>query len=70
MPFCTLVVVVTLLSCLWTECSHLHRAGHIDAFALVSEEAISKGIRRIVALTGHDAIEVLPPTHMHNHLPD
>ena len=28
-------------------------------FAIVSEEAISKGIRRIVSLTGHDAQKVL-----------
>ena len=27
-------------------------------FVIVSEEAISKGIRRIVAITGHDAEKV------------
>lgn len=37
---------------------HLQRAGHIKSFAVVSEEAISKGIRRIVALTGSEAVKV------------
>ena len=37
---------------------HLHNSGHIESFALVSEEAISKGIRRIVALTGPEAVKV------------
>ncbi|CAG2069250.1 unnamed protein product, partial [Timema podura] len=34
---------------------HLHRAGHIGDFVIASEEAIAKGIRRIVALTGPEA---------------
>ena len=38
--------------------SHLQRSGHIISFALVTEEAIAKGIRRIVALTGPEAIKV------------
>merc|ERR1719341_899091 len=32
--------------------THLHNSGHIEKFVIVSEEAIAKGIRRIVALTG------------------
>ena len=39
-------------------CSHLRRGGHIQSFAIVTEEAIAKGIRRIVALTGTAAIKV------------
>lgn len=35
----------------------MHRAGHIESFAIVTEEAISKGIRRIVALTGSEAVK-------------
>lgn len=37
---------------------HLHRAGHIIGFVIASEEAIAKGIRRIVALTGPEASKV------------
>lgn len=37
---------------------HLHRAGHIGRFVITSEEAIAKGIRRIVALTGPEALKV------------
>lgn len=37
---------------------HLHRAGHIGGFVIASEEAIAKGIRRIVALTGPEASKV------------
>eukprot|EP00731_Ephydatia_muelleri_P026421 Em0018g521a len=37
--------------------THLKQSGHIVSFAIVSEEAISKGIRRIVALTGHEALK-------------
>eukprot|EP00794_Sanderia_malayensis_P019007 gene19007-20919_t len=35
--------------------THLKRTGHMKEFVIVSEEAISKGIRRIVAITGHEA---------------
>ena len=35
--------------------THLHNSGHIEKFVIVSEEAIAKGIRRIVALTGVEA---------------
>ncbi len=38
--------------------SHLQNSAHIGSFAIVSEEAISKGIRRIVALTGEEAMHV------------
>lgn len=41
---------------MWTR--HLQRGGHIQSFAIVSEEAIAKGIRRIVALTGREAEKV------------
>lgn len=35
--------------------SHLHNVGHIGHLVISSEEAIAKGIRRIVALTGPEA---------------
>ncbi|XP_046842185.1 alanine--tRNA ligase, cytoplasmic-like isoform X2 [Xenia sp. Carnegie-2017] len=35
--------------------THLRNTSHMKAFSLISEEAISKGIRRIVAVTGYDA---------------
>ena len=37
--------------------THLARTGEARAFALLSEEAVSKGVRRIVALTGDPARE-------------
>lgn len=37
---------------------HLLFSGHIESFAIVTEEAIAKGIRRIVALTGEEAVKV------------
>ncbi|KAL7298495.1 hypothetical protein TKK_0008275 [Trichogramma kaykai] len=39
--------------------THLHRTSHIGDFAIVNEEAIAKGIRRIVALTGPEANKAL-----------
>lgn len=39
--------------------SHLHTTGHIGGYVIVSEEGIAKGIRRIVALTGPEAIKAL-----------
>ena len=36
----------------------MQNTGHMKAFSLLSEEAISKGIRRIVAITGPDAERV------------
>ena len=47
--------------------SHLRSSGHIQSFAIVTEEAIAKGIRRIVALTGMEAVKVrlsLPPNYL------
>ncbi|ESO83071.1 hypothetical protein LOTGIDRAFT_197664 [Lottia gigantea] len=35
--------------------THLRRAGHIGSMVIVSEDAISKGIRRIIAVTGSEA---------------
>lgn len=43
---------------------HLHYTGHIKNFIIVSEEAIAKGIRRIVALTGPEAIKAQKKTSM------
>ncbi|KAG8229437.1 hypothetical protein J437_LFUL010797 [Ladona fulva] len=43
--------------------SHVHRTGHIGDFAIISEEAIAKGIRRIVALTGPEASKALRKSH-------
>ncbi|XP_075251225.1 alanine--tRNA ligase, cytoplasmic-like isoform X3 [Convolutriloba macropyga] len=39
--------------------THVQNIGHIEQFALISEEAISKGIRRIVGVTGNRAKEAL-----------
>ena len=39
--------------------THLQNIGHADHLVIVSEEAIAKGIRRIVAVTGHEAIKAL-----------
>lgn len=39
-------------------CSHLQNSGHASPFVIVSEEAIAKGIRRIVAVTGAEAQKV------------
>ncbi|XP_044743601.1 alanine--tRNA ligase, cytoplasmic [Chrysoperla carnea] len=39
--------------------THLHYTGHIGDFVISSEEAIGKGIRRIVALTGPEAAKAL-----------
>ena len=36
--------------------THLERTGQAQAFALVSEEPVAKGVRRIVALTGVPAV--------------
>ena len=37
--------------------THLLNSGHMQKFVVLSEEAISKGIRRIIAITGHEAIK-------------
>lgn len=39
--------------------THLRRAGHVGDFVISTEEAIAKGIRRIVALTGPEATKAL-----------
>jgi len=39
--------------------THLERSGHIGDFVIATEEAIAKGIRRIVALTGPEAVKAL-----------
>ncbi|XP_026487710.2 alanine--tRNA ligase, cytoplasmic [Vanessa tameamea] len=39
--------------------SHLHQTGHIGEYVIVSEEGIAKGIRRIVALTGPEALKAI-----------
>lgn len=44
--------------------THLHYAGHIGDFVIASEEAIAKGIRRIVALTGPEATKALKRTEV------
>lgn len=38
--------------------SHLQNSAHVGPFVIVSEEAIAKGIRRIVAVTGAEAQKV------------
>ncbi|KRZ73423.1 Alanine--tRNA ligase, cytoplasmic, partial [Trichinella papuae] len=35
--------------------THLLRTGHIGSFVIASEEAVARGVRRIVALTSHQA---------------
>lgn len=37
--------------------THLHYTGHMGDFVIANEEAIAKGIRRIVALTGPEAFK-------------
>ncbi|EZA48318.1 Alanyl-tRNA synthetase, cytoplasmic [Ooceraea biroi] len=39
--------------------THLHTTDHIGDFVIISEEAIAKGIRRIVALTGLPATKAI-----------
>ncbi|KAL1429115.1 hypothetical protein MTO96_016846 [Rhipicephalus appendiculatus] len=39
--------------------THLKRAGHVGDFVISTEEAIAKGIRRIVALTGPEATKAV-----------
>ncbi|GLG96010.1 Alanyl-tRNA synthetase [Gryllus bimaculatus] len=42
--------------------THLQNSAHIGDFVIASEEAISKGVRRIVALTGPEATKALNKT--------
>lgn len=44
--------------------THLNYAGHIGDFVIASEDAIAKGIRRIVALTGPEATKALKRTEL------
>ncbi|XP_055376341.1 alanine--tRNA ligase, cytoplasmic [Condylostylus longicornis] len=47
--------------------THLHRSGHIVEFVISSEEAIAKGIRRIVALTGPEALKAIKKAEQFQH---
>lgn len=38
--------------------SHVAKTGEIKDFVITEESGIAKGIRRIVAVTGHEAAEV------------
>lgn len=42
--------------------THLQQSGHIGEFCITTEEAIAKGVRRIVALTGPEAVKALKKT--------
>lgn len=44
--------------------THLHQSGHMWDFVITTEEAIAKGIRRIVALTGPEAFKALKKTEL------
>ncbi|XP_053305249.1 alanine--tRNA ligase, cytoplasmic [Spea bombifrons] len=39
--------------------THLQNSGHAGTFVIVTEEAIAKGIRRIVAVTGAEAVKAV-----------
>ncbi|XP_068022711.1 alanine--tRNA ligase, cytoplasmic [Melanerpes formicivorus] len=39
--------------------THLHNSSHVGSFVIVSEEAIAKGVRRVVAVTGPEARKAL-----------
>lgn len=36
--------------------THVHRTGHMQRFAVLVEEAVAKGVRRMVAVTGSEAV--------------
>lgn len=38
---------------------HLHNVGHIGKLVITVEEAIAKGIRRVIALTGPEAFRAI-----------
>ncbi|XP_033755584.1 alanine--tRNA ligase, cytoplasmic-like [Pecten maximus] len=44
--------------------THLRRAGHVGKFVIVTEEAIAKGSRRIIAVTGAEATRALHRTDL------
>ncbi|RWS11029.1 alanine--tRNA ligase: cytoplasmic-like protein, partial [Dinothrombium tinctorium] len=48
--------------------THLRRSGHIGNFVISSEEAIAKGIRRIIALTGPEATKAMKKAEMYENL--
>lgn len=39
-------------------CRHVKQTGDIKDFIITEESGIAKGIRRVVAVTGHEAAEV------------
>lgn len=39
--------------------THLHNTAELDEFVVLSDEAVSRGVRRIVAATGQDAKDIL-----------
>ncbi|XP_055592644.1 alanine--tRNA ligase, cytoplasmic [Uranotaenia lowii] len=44
--------------------THLQQSGHMWDFVITTEEAIAKGIRRIVALTGPEALKAIKKTEL------
>lgn len=44
--------------------SHVAKTGDIKDFVITEESGIAKGIRRIVAVTGHEANEVSRVAHL------
>ena len=58
---CILIVFLHVFECfVFLLPSHLRRSGHMGNFVIVTEEAIAKGIRRIVGVTGSEANKVIP----------
>jgi alanyl-tRNA synthetase len=45
-------------SCFLTVYSHVAKTGDIKDFVIIEESGIAKGIRRITAVTGHEAQDV------------
>uniref|UniRef100_S4RAB6 Alanine--tRNA ligase n=1 Tax=Petromyzon marinus TaxID=7757 RepID=S4RAB6_PETMA len=52
--------------------THLQNSGHAGSFVIVTEEAIAKGIRRIVAVTGTEAtkVETVPNKDLQKEIAD
>ncbi|XP_064641704.1 alanine--tRNA ligase, cytoplasmic-like isoform X2 [Lineus longissimus] len=44
--------------------THILRSSHVGHFVIVTEEAIAKGMRRIIAVTGHEAEKALHQADM------
>ena len=57
-PAFIIIIINILLTTAVYFCRHLRRSGHVGQLYIVSEEAISKGIRRIIAVTGTEANKV------------